>query len=362
MKNIALVLTLFTLVGCATQQDYRLLVGTYTRDNDSKGLYSLKVDPVNKTYTVLDTNSSVTNPSFLAVFPDKVYSIGENRDQGSVHAFDFDPASGKLEELNSLDADGSGSCSVTATPEHVIIANYRSGNLNVFSLNPDGSLNQLVQSIQHYGGSVNPERQKGPHAHQVIFDPSGMYLFSNNLGNDLVYAYHYQSDGSATPLVLVDSLMVEEGGGPRHLAISPDGTTLYVLQELTGNVSIVSFTDNKLRLLGYVSLVTRPGKSGAADIHLSPDGKFLYATNRIDYNEISVFRIKTPAVLELVAQYSTEGKTPRNFMITKDGRYLFVGNQDTHEIVVFSRDLRRGTLTDTGFRIPIPAPVCHLEF
>ncbi len=372
MRLLTLFITMLMLTACASNKEYQLLVGTYTKNTDSKGIYTLKANPAEKKFSILSTESSVENPSFLAFQHPSVvsqqpterlvYSVGEGSGAGSVHAFRMNPATGTLQVLNSLKANGSGSCSVTASEKHVIIANYSTGNLNVFSLHPDGSLNQMVQNIQHQGGSINPDRQKGPHAHQVIFDATGTYLFSNNLGNDLVYVYRYDVENEAAPLIPVDSLMMERGGGPRHLAFNNDRMTLYVLQEMTGTISIVHFENERLSLKGSASVVIKPGNSGAADIHLSPDGKFLYASNRIDYNDITVFSVNTPSTLEFVAQYSTLGDAPRNFMITRDGNYIFVGNQRSNEIVVFQRDSRKGTLKDTGFRIPVPAPVCHLEF
>lgn len=360
------------MTACASQKEYKLLVGTYTKNTDSKGIYSLKVNPVSKQFSVLSTENSVENPSFLSFQNDLskpsnstellVYAAGEGSGAGTVKAFRLNVKNGILKPLNTLTADGSGSCSVAATKHHVAIANYSTGNLNVFSLHPDGSLHKLVQTVQHHGGSINPDRQKGPHAHQVIFHPSGNYLFSNNLGTDMVYVYRYDSSSATSPLKPVDSLLIEPGGGPRHLAFNPDGMTLYVLLEMTGTIGIVHFENDRLILKGSASVVTKPGRSGAADIHLSPDGKFLYATNRIDFNDITVFEIVTPAILKRIAQYSTQGIGPRNFKITNDGKYVFVGNQKSNEIVVFQRSIRKGTLKDTGFRIPVPAPVCHLEF
>lgn len=358
------------LTGCATTGEYNILVGTYTKNTGSEGIYSVKIHPASGKYTVRSTAGGVDNPSFLTLLPAtghtaadfRLYSVGEGSDAGSVHAFRLAASTGDLQPVNALPADGRGSCSVTATDRHVIIANYSSGNINVFSLHADGSLEKLVQNIQHQGGSVNADRQKGPHAHQVIFDQSGNYLFSNNLGNDLLYVYRYDAEQEDTPLTPVDSLLMERGGGPRHLALHNDGMTLYVLQELTGTISIVHFEHERLMLKGASTVITRPGQPGAADIHLSPDGKFLYATNRIDYNEITAFEIETPVTLRLVAQYSTQGIAPRNFMITRDGAYLLVGNQRSNEIVVFERNRKKGTLTDTGRRIPVPAPVCHLEY
>jgi 6-phosphogluconolactonase len=370
MKLSGLFFTLLMLTGCASSKEYNILVGTYTQNTGSDGIYSLTINPAQKKYSVRSTAGGIENPGFQSIHQHsgdntadlRVYSVGEGSGAGTVHALHLSSATGKLQLINSLSADGSGSCSVTATDHHVMIANYSSGNINVFSLTADGSLNQLVQNIRHQGGSINTDRQKGPHAHQVIFDKSGNYLFSNNLGNDLLYVYRYDTTNEVLPLTLVDSLMMEQGGGPRHLALHDDGATLYVLQELTGTISVVHFENERLMLKGSSTVVTRAGQSGAADIHLSPDGKYLYATNRIDFNDITVFKIETPSTLKMVAQYSTRGIAPRNFMITRDGNYLLVGNQRSNEIVVFKRNKKKGTLTDTDWRIPIPAPVCHLEF
>jgi len=361
MKHLLILFTCITMVSNMYSQNYRIIVGTYTRATESKGIYTLSVNPSAKTFTILDTASQVENPSFLALQSDMLYSVGEGSGAGTVNAFRLDKKTAKLHFINTLTGLGKGPCSVAATERHVMIANYGSGNLNVFSLNSDGSLNNFVQNIQHQGGSVDPQRQKGPHAHQVIFNPTIDYMFSNNLGTDLLYAYRYHPTNKQ-PLEAVDSILMEKGGGPRHLAVSADGEYLYVLQELTGTISIVQFKDEKLTLVGQSSVIKKPGKAGAADIHLSPDGKFLYATNRIDYNDITAFQLKSPTELQYIDQYSTAGIAPRNFMITRDGKYVFVGNQRSNEIVVFKRNLRNGTLKNTRLRIPVPAPVCHLEF
>lgn len=388
MKTTTLLLLSFFVTSCASQKEYSLLVGTYTRQTTSKGIYVLKVNPLKSNYTVTDVADDIENPGFLAVnkipvpqnsstpgdsgnFTDesgngemqmRVYAVSEVDDSAVVHAYSLSAASGRLTKLNSKKTRGSGSCSVAITDKHVVLANYNSGNLSVFTLTSDGLLDKEVQSVQHIGGSINPDRQNGPHAHQVIFDSSGKYLFSNNLGNDLLYVYRYNPDDDNEPFVLTDSLLMEKGGGPRHLAIHRDSSLLYVLQELTGTISIVHVESGRLKFKGSSTIITKKGNPGAADIHLSSDFKYLYASNRNEFNQISVFSLQKPSRPELLEQYSSGGKTPRNFMITSDGNYLFAGNQNSGEIAVFERNRSNGKLRDTGFRIPIPAPVCHIEF
>lgn len=364
MKKLIFVLCLLMALPLGAQT-YRMLVGTYTRNTESKGIYVLEIDVKKKTHRILDIAEGIANPSFLALSVDRqmLYSVSENSPETYVSAFRFDAGQGKLSFVNKSRVDGAGACHIAVTARHAVVANYGSGSLNVFGIAPDGSLTQVQQVIQHVGSSVVKSRQSEPHVHQVVISKDGQTVFVNDLGTDYVYAYNYNAAATDKVLTLVDTLLIEPGAGPRHLTLDADGKTLYVLHELNAKVSVLEYANQQFSKKQTVSMLDEErGVAGAADIHLSPDGRHLYASNRGDYNEISTFSVSRKKELKLIGQISSGGIAPRNFMITADGKYLFAGNQRSNLIVVFKRCLLTGKIKKTAFQIELPSPVCHIEF
>lgn len=368
MKNILLTgvclfLSIFQLV--ADDSTYRLLVGTYTNTKVSEGIYSYAIDVEKGVFRPIQVAKELVNPSFLALTTDKkhVYAISESGTESKAGAFAFDVESGSFRFLNSSLTGGKGPCHVAVTDKHVVTANYSGGNLSVFRRNTDGSLSDLIRLLQHTGSSIHPKRQTKPYAHQVVFTPDQKFLLSCDLGTDLIMVYKYDRKSEHQPLVVFDSVQVKAGSGPRHLTISKNGKYVYLLQEIDGTISAMTMKKGKLKIIQETSVVIKSGiETGAADIHLSPDGKFLYASNRGTANDITCFTVEKNGRLSFVQQVSTGGVGPRNFAVTPDGNYLFVGNQRTDNIVVFKRDVKTGKLTDTGKSFTVGAPVCLLFY
>jgi 6-phosphogluconolactonase len=218
----------------------------------------------------------------------------------------------------------------------------------------------VKQIVQHTGKGINEKRQEAPHAHMVCFSPDKKYVLANDLGTDKVYVYQYNANAASDVLKLKSSFDLKSGSGPRHLIFSKDGKFVFVLQELDGSITSLSYNDGILKKLSETTVVSADfkGDIGAADIHISPDGKFLYATNRGTANDISVFKISNKGSLEFVQRTSTLGKGPRNFNIDPTGNFLLVGHQYTNEIVIFKRDKTTGMLAATGKKIDLCSPVC----
>ena len=350
---------LITLLSQLSGQSYHLLVGTYTNTGKSEGIYSYQIDMQSNKITETSITKDVLNPSFLALTTDKkfVYSVNQNEKNSTISAFSFD--NGKLKFINKVDASGAGPCYISATEKHVFTANYAGGSLCVFRRMEDGSLSELIQKIQHAGSSVNPERQKEPHVHQVIVSPDKKYLIVNDLGTDKVTVYKYNPSAISDILIPVDTLTVKLGSGPRHATFSKDGKRLYLVQEIDGTVSVIEMKNGRLKLIQETTVIRTKGLiARAADIHLSPDERFLYVTNRGTANDISCFSVGKDGKLTYVEQVSTKGDGPRNFAITPDGRYVMVAHQFTDNITIFKRDLKTGKLTDTGQQIKVGSPVC----
>jgi 6-phosphogluconolactonase len=366
MRTSFLLLLLF-ISTCTFAQSFYMFVGTYT-NKGSKGIYVYRFDASTGKATWLSNTDSVVNPSYLAIAPDSkhIYAVTETatNNTGSISAFSFDRATGKLSFINKQQSGGANPCYVTVnkTNKWAIVANYTGGNLATFPLNADGSLRPLSELIQHTGKGANKDRQEKAHVHSTVLSPDQNYLFTPDLGEDKVFIYKFNPT-AAKPLQAANPPFeaTEPGTGPRHFTFHPNNKYAYLVEEMGGTV--VAYKYNKGRLTKMQSIITHPadfkGAIGSADIHISPDGKFLYASNRGDENTITIFSIdKNSGKLTLKGYQSTLGQTPRNFTIDPTGKFLLVANQSTDNIVIYKRDEQTGMLQPTGDQIKVSTPVC----
>lgn len=364
MKRIYVILISILAISLvqAQQNKFNLIVGTFTKNCESKGIYVYKFDAKTGDFSLKNNTENILNPSYLTVSSDKkfVYSVSENDKKSTASAFKFDSKSGKIDFINTEFSKGQNGCYIINDEKNIITANYSSGSISVFGKNSDGSIAEVKQVVQHTGKSINEKRQDTPHAHMVYFSPDNKYVLASDLGTDGIYVYQYNPNSFNETLVLKDSIAVKPGSGPRHFTFSKDGKYVYLLQELDGTVTSFQYAKGILKKVNETTVVATDfkGDIGAADIHISPDGKFLYATNRGTANDISAFKILKNGKLEFVQRTSTLGKGPRNFAIDPTGNYLLVGHQHSNEVVIFKRDKSTGGLTDTGKRIPLCSPVC----
>jgi 6-phosphogluconolactonase len=369
MKNTITILLLLLSVSVMAQKDQYLLVGTYT-DGKSEGIYVYRFNAQTGEATPV-SRAKTSNPSYLAVSPDEkyVYAVNENADStrftvtGSVAAFSFDKKNGQLTELNKQESGGKHPCyvAVDKTGKWVVAGNYSSGSLALLPVKSDGSLDAHVQVIQHTGSSVNEDRQQGPHVHSTVFSPDNKFVFTPDLGIDKVMIYAFDPKKGTLAAAKQPYEMTEPGAGPRHFDFHPNGKFAYLIEEMSGGISVYKYAKGALTLVQNLSSLQGDfaGNIGAADIHVSKDGKFLYVSNRGDANTIDIFKInqKTGEIMEAGHQ-PTMGKNPRNFNFDPSGKFLLVGNQSSGEIVIFRRDAVTGLLTDTGKRIAVEKPVC----
>jgi 6-phosphogluconolactonase len=241
----------------------------------------------------------------------------------------------------------------------VVVAHYGDGSVSVLPREAEGRVGPVAEVVQHVGASVNPERQEGPHAHQAIFGPDGAVLVAD-LGIDQVLAYALdEGTGELRPRGTPG--VVQPGSGPRHMAFSRDGRFLYLLNELTYTVTVFAYDGAGLSPLQTVPMLPESfaGNSGA-DIHLTPDGAWLYASNR-GHDSLARFAVNAvTGMLEPRGHTPTGGRTPRNFAVDPDGVFLLAANQDSGRVVVFRIDAATGELEETGGALDIPAPVCVL--
>ncbi|AYB29965.1 lactonase family protein [Chryseolinea soli] len=362
-----LLMMCFFLTGNAqtSPKTFNLVVGTYTNPGKSNGMYVYSFNSGTGELTYKAESAPIKNPSYLTVSTDRkhIYAVSEVGDgKESVNAFSFDPASGKITFINSASTGGNGPCyvSVDSKNKTAFVGNYGGGSLAAVPINPDGSLSDKPQFIKHAGSSVKSNQEK-PHVHATVLSNDDRYLFVPDLGTDKVNIYQVTAN-KAEPLTPAAQpfASVTAGSGPRHFVFHPNGKWAYLIQEMTGAVTAFDYTNGQLKSKASVSLPASgaQGKIDAADIHISPDGKFLYGSLRGDQNEIVACSIDKSGGLAVVGRQSTLGKTPRNFAIDPTGNFLLVGNQNSDNIIVFKRDQKTGLLSATNIKISIGAPVC----
>lgn len=360
--KIAKLLLLLLFMNANAQDNYNLVIGTYTKECESEGIYVYDFNVSTLAFREKNHTEGVINPSYLTVNKanNVIYSVNEDGGKSNISAFKYTASNGKLQPLNKKDSEGDDPCYIINDDKNVIVANYTGGSIAVFGKKSDGSLSEVKQVIKHSGNSVNKERQEKAHVHMVYFSPDKKYVFVNDLGTDKIYIYNYSPDGGDKTLALKETISVKAGSGPRHLVFNPSGIFFYVLNELTATLNVYSFINQKPELLQELSLSAKDctDANGGADIHFSNDGKFLYATNRGEANTITVFKVHANGKINQIQQISTQGEGPRNFTIDPSDNYVLVAHQNTHNIIIFKRDRTTGMLTDSGRRIELCSPVC----
>lgn len=370
MKNIVAALIMISFFCSVSGQNEKnsglnLLIGTYTNTRKSEGIYVYRFDSKTGEFAYKSKVTSVENPSYLAASPDRkhVYAVNETG-KGGVSSFSFDPVTGELVLLNRISSCGNSPCyvSVDNQDQFVFVGNYGSGTILSVLLKSDGSLQEEGQLIKHEGSSINKSRQQSPHVHSTVLSPDNKYLMTPDLGTDKVYIYNFDRTNTANPLTpsVPAFVNVKAGSGPRHLVFHPNKKFAYLIHEMEGMITVFDYKNGKLTEKQTITMLPAgfSGRIGAADIHISPDGRFLYGSNRDDANEIVIYSIKKDGTLTYTGRQFTLGKSPRNFVIDPTGNFLLVANQNSDNILIFRRDKKTGLLTPLDKNIQIGAPVC----
>jgi len=346
-------------------------VGTYTTPPDGcgEGIYVYQFDAEMGALSLVQTVTGIVSPSFLTTSPDhqQLYAVSES-DGGQVYAYDRNPRTGELTALNSQPTYGAAPCYVSTDPSGavVFIANYNGGNVASYPLLTNGRINPAASVIDHVGTSVNPTRQREPHPHMILPSPDGRFALATDLGIDRVMIYEVDgSTGELRPNTQGPTFAtVPPGSGPRHFAFSPTGRVVYVINELISSVTVFSYDHTTAAMDELQTISTLPddftGESYCAHIVVSPDGRFVYGSNRY-HDSIAIFAVTaSDGTLTPIAYEPTGGKTPRNFSFDLSSNWLLAANQDSDTIVTFRRDLDAGTLTATGQVTHVPNPVAVL--
>ncbi len=364
-----LILLLILCNGCTENSTKTLLfIGSFTEGVASEGIYVYELDTESGDLSLLNTAKKMINPSFLKIAPNGkyLYSVLESQlpNNGKVAAFAIDSLNGKLQLLNTQDSGGRNPAHISIHPneEYLINSNYTDASFSVFSIQKDGGLSTLQQMVQFKDSSIVNGRQDEAHIHSTNFSPDGKFLFAQDLGSDKIWNFEVEVDNNeGLKLTANDYIKVKPGSGPRHFTFHPKGTFGYGIAELSGSVTAYSYENGTLNFIeDYLTYSKNQDIYRAADIHISPDGKFLYASNRgPDEDTIAIYTIdEKTGKLELQDHQDTFGEHPRNFAIDPSGKFLLVANQFTNNVVIFRRDINTGKLTKLPNELSIPNPSC----
>lgn len=345
MKNIPiLILALLSFAGFT--QTRNLLVGTYTED-----IHLYRFDTRSGNLSFVCKLAGVKSPSYLAISGNSIYSVSESG-AGAVAAIRLENDSLRL--LNQVPSEGADPCYIDVYNEWVVVANYTGGNFSLFRRSADGSLSQAVQTVNHAGSSVNRERQNEPHTHFAHFSKDGKAIWVNDLGTDKTYVYPFKK--GVIEIATVVTIDATAGAGPRHAEFN--GEVTYILNEMNGTVDVIRAAERVQQISPKLKAENGLIGIGSADIHMSPNGKFLYASHRGISNAITTYSIAKDGSLTLVDTQDCAGENPRNFVIDPSGRFLLVANGKSNNIAVFAIDSRTGRLTKTVQYARIEKPVC----
>ena len=343
-------------------------IGSYA-DAAAPGVYACSYDTATGELAIIDQLSGLANPTFLAVSEGRhiVYAIGEGKDEqgqktGIAAAIRIDPESGKLSILNQAVTTPAPTCHIAIDHEEkcLIVSSYHGGLVGVSSITDAGHVGNAHDLQVHAGGSGASSAQSQARAHSAFIDAANRYVLVQDLGADRIFTYAL--DAAAGKLDLRSSAAAAPGAGPRHLAAHPALPYVYVINELNATITAFAYDAETGQLTERQTVPTLPdsytGDNACADIHISPDGRYLYGSNR-GHDSIVVFAIDgADGMLTYVDHTASGGGHPRNFAISPDGRYLLAANRDSDNVVTLARDAATGKLRATGSELRVSKPVC----
>ena len=338
---------------------YKGYLGTYTK-GESKGIYCFTLNTAEKKIEDIKVAAELGNPTYLAISNDNrfLYSIVKNGENGGVAAFSINET-GELSFINQQLSPGAAPCyiSVDAKNQYLFSANYHKGIVESHLLNRnDGSILPAASSIKHQGRGPDPRQDKA-RCHYSRFTPDGKVLAVIDLGIDALITYQVHDDATLTKVKL---LPLKAGSGPRHLEFHPNGRFAYLLTELSSEVIVLDYEDGRFTEKQYISTIPEDFKENnqCSAIHISSDGRFVYAGNR-GHNSIAVFSVNQgTGELSFIENTSTEGDWPRDFALDPSEKFIVAANQESGNLVLFARDEDSGRLTLMESDIAVPYPVC----
>ena len=350
-------------------RDYLVYVGTNVASEQENSIFQYRLSRTTGALTPVAAYKGGASPTYLAMTDARrfLYAVSETNTfrgapGGGVSAFAVDPRTGALALLNQQPSTGASPCyvSLDRSGKVALVANYLGGNVALLPLAADGHLAAPAATDQHEGRGPH-KNQNGPHAHCLIPDPANTYAFAVDLGTDQVVGYRLNAALGQLTRLPTPAFTATPGAGPRHLVFHPNGRQAYLINELNSTLTVLAYDAAAGKFRELQTLTTLPsgftGTNSCADVHVSPDGLFLYASNR-GHNSIAVYAIDTSnGTLAPIQHESTQGQTPRNFALTPSGRLLLVANQNSNTVVTFRVNPQSGLLVPTGQTLEVPSPM-----
>jgi len=353
-------ITALSLLSCQPKSEeaneLTMLVGTYTNDG-SEGIYTFRFNQESGRTTPL-SSVKVVNPSYVIPSIDGkyVYAVTETNDStAALHSYKFNKTTGTLTYINTQLTFGEDPCYIATNGKIVVTANYTGGSMSVFPLRSDGGIEPIDTLFCGTIGGPDLWRQRIPHVHCTYFSPDNKYIFATDFSADRILRYDINT-GTVRPIDREVTTHLEADYGPRHMEFSSDGRHAYVVGELSDEITLMDYSEGILTTRQVVK-GSEAGARGGADIHLSPNGKFLYASHRLKEDGISIFSVASDGTLNKIG-YQQTGIHPRNFCITPNGKYLLCACRDSNVIQVYNIDSQTGLLSNTGLDIAVSQVVC----
>ncbi|OOV19222.1 lactonase family protein [Flavobacterium sp. LM4] len=364
-------ITFFSLAFLASfhafSQNTYVFLGSYNKDKTAESIQVYELDSLNGNLTKITSAKDIINPSYLTVSPNGkyVYACTDTKtpNSGSVSSFEFNPQNKSLTFLNKKGSGGENPVyvSVHKSGKWLVNANYTEGSVSVHPLLENGKIDSIAQNFQYTDGSVHKERQTRSHVHSAIFSPEFDYLFLPDLGADKIRCYRFD-ETQKQPLTETQITFTKTDleAGPRHFTFHPNQKYGYCIEEMSGSVSVYQYESGSLKKIQRINTYSGETKGvlESSDIHISPDGKFLYASNRGKENNIAIFSIAKNGILKNIGYQSTFGNHPRIFAIDETGKFLIATNVNSGNVIVFKRNPKTGLLKKTGNEIKMENVSC----
>jgi 6-phosphogluconolactonase len=372
--------TVWLAAGCATRpasttatagSGYLVYVGTNVTSDQENTIYLYRLDASTGALTPVSAQKGGAQPTYLTMDAGHryLYAVSETQsfqgraNSGGVSALGIDQHTGALTMLDQQPSLGASPCyiSLDRSEKNVLVANYSTGNVAMLPRQANGQVAAPTDSDQHQRPLGPHKNQDNPHAHCIIADPANRYAFAVDLGTDKVYSYRLDPTHGKLGATGTPAFTAQPGTGPRHLTFHPNGRWAYLENELNSTVTALIYNATAGTFQEIQTQTTLPagftGDNSGADVHVSPDGRFVYTSNRGD-NSVAVFAVDGGSGrLTLVQHVSTQGKTPRNFALDPSGQILLVANQNSDNIFTYKIDKQTGKLTPTGQSVSLPSPM-----
>lgn len=352
----------------AIAQDPLVFISSFAKD-DEGAIHVFRFDSTKGQWKRLHRFADQGQPFFMALSPSGrfLYTThapttfgGADPEYVVAHAVNDD---GSLTVINRQSSHGKATCYlfVDATEKALVAANYSTGNVSSYPLQSDGQIGPAASILAHQGSSVDPERQQHAFAHCILPGPNNRFVFAADLGTDQLLIYELQPQSAKLAPARQPFVRLPPGSGPRHLVFHPQSQRIYVINELANTVTVFDADHTQGWLIERQSVSTLPpdfqGTSYCADLKITPDGRFLYATNR-GHDSLACYSISEVGSLSLIDITSSLGEGPQNLAITQDGKWLLCANMPGNRLVVFSIDADTGRLTQHGDPLELPGPSC----